>query len=163
MSLPCQQEVQIFFCSSTDEKPESEQTYESQCLEALEFIGLQEGTVQFVILKFCYSSPIHKLTSTGTLWTAIIKPYLGEDMAHQEKECAHGGNKDHTGRKVETWWLMCYCVRGEGNEKLPCLLLFQPSNNISSWSRQRKVKWGRKAEMEHPGHLHIRHHPLFPY
>lgn len=44
MSLPCQQEVQLLFCFSTDEKPESEQTYEPQCVEALEFVGLQEDT-----------------------------------------------------------------------------------------------------------------------
>lgn len=86
LSLPCQQEVQLFFCFSTDEKPESEQTHEPQCVEALEFVELQEDTAQFVILKTCYNSPIYKLTSTVTLQTVSTKPYMGGGTEHEEKE-----------------------------------------------------------------------------
>lgn len=86
LSLPCQQEVQLFFCFSTDEKPESEQTHEPQCVEALEFAELQADTAQFFILKYNYNSPIYNLTSTVTLQMVSTKPCVGGDMEHEEKE-----------------------------------------------------------------------------
>lgn len=73
MSLPCQHEVQLFFCFSTDENPESEQTYEPQCVEAL----VCWATGRHCII--CHPEVLLQLSSlpANFCWDSICKTIRG--------------------------------------------------------------------------------------